>query len=233
MPRVAPDLFDPPLGAAVAGIDEAGRGPLAGPVYAAAVIIAAGRVPEGVADSKLIAEEMREELFAKIMEAAVAVGVGKASVAEIDRINIHHASLLAMKRAFKNLSAPCDFAYVDGLHLPRIKCQARAVVDGDALVPSISAASIIAKVSRDRVMRMLDKAFPGYGWASNKGYSTREHFAGLERLGPTRHHRRSFEPVRLAFEARARGEAIVFKIPPVAAGGEGVNPFAVDAGVRA
>jgi len=186
----------------VAGIDEAGRGPLAGPVYAAAVIIAAERVPPGVADSKQLSETAREKLFPLIMAAAVAVGIGKASVAEIDRLNIHHASLLAMSRAFKSLGAPCDFAYVDGLHLPRIECPGRAVVDGDALVPMISAASIIAKVSRDRVMRELDAAFPGYGWARNKGYATAEHRQALVRLGPTRHHRKSFEPVRRAFAAR-------------------------------
>lgn len=202
MSALPPDLFDPPPGAVVAGIDEAGRGPLAGPVFAAAVIIAPDRVPEGVTDSKQIAEEIREELFPQILERAFAAGIAFASVEEIDTLNIHHASLLAMKRAFKKMKAKCDFAFVDGIHLPRIRCEMRAVVDGDALVPQVSAASILAKVSRDRLMRELDAAFPGYGWASNKGYSTPDHFEGLERLGPCKHHRRSFEPVRVALEAR-------------------------------
>ncbi|MFZ1988455.1 MAG: ribonuclease HII [Alphaproteobacteria bacterium] len=201
MPRAkpGPDLFDPPIGARIAGIDEAGRGPLAGPVVAAAVIIDPARVPEGVTDSKLIAEPVREELYGAIIASAEAWGVGAASVREIDRINIHHASLLAMKRAFAALKAEttADFAYVDGIHLPRIKCMARAVIDGDALIPQVSAASIIAKVTRDRMMRALHEKFPGYGWASNKGYSTREHLLALQSLGATRHHRRSFEPVRI------------------------------------
>jgi ribonuclease HII len=199
MPRAkpAPDLFDPPIGARIAGIDEAGRGPLAGPVVAAAVIIDIAQIPEGVTDSKLIAEPEREALYEAIIVAALAFGVGAASVREIDKINIHHASLLAMKRAFAALNAAADFAYVDGIHLPRIKCMARAVVDGDALIPQVSAASIIAKVTRDRMMRALDAKFPGYGWANNKGYSTREHLLALQRLGATRHHRRSFEPVRV------------------------------------
>ncbi len=163
MPRarkLEKDLFDPPPGAMVAGIDEAGRGPLAGPVFAAAVIIAPDRVPEGVADSKQLSEDAREELFPLILHAAVAVGIGQASVKEIDKINIHHATLLAMKRAFKELTVPCDFVYVDGVYLPRIKCQGRAVVDGDALIAQVSAASIIAKVSRDRLMRKLDEKIP-------------------------------------------------------------------------
>jgi ribonuclease HII len=200
MPLLPPDLFDPPPGAVVAGIDEAGRGPLAGPVFAAAVIIA--RVPEGVADSKLLDEETREALYPRILEAAIAVGVGRASVKEIDRLNIHHATLLAMRRAFAALAVKCDFVWVDGIHLPRIQCEARAVIDGDALVPAISAASIVAKVARDRLMRALDAKCPGYGWAHNKGYSTADHFEALERLGPTRHHRTSFAPVRLALEVK-------------------------------
>jgi ribonuclease HII len=195
--KPTPDLFDPPIGARIAGIDEAGRGPLAGPVVAAAVVIDLAQIPEGVMDSKLIAEPERERLYDAIISAAQAYGVGAASVREIDKINIHHASLLAMKRAFAALSASADFAYVDGIHLPRIKCMARAVVDGDALIPQVSAASIIAKVTRDRMMRALDAKFPGYGWANNKGYSTREHLLALQRLGATRHHRRSFEPVRV------------------------------------
>ena len=202
------DLFDPPIDARIVGIDEAGRGPLAGPVVAAAVIIDRERVPEGVTDSKLLAEPVREELFGRIMAAARAVGVGSASVKEIDRINIFRASLWAMRRAFTALDCTADFAYVDGLHLPRIKCQGRAIVDGDALVPQISAASIIAKVTRDRLMRGLDAKFPGYGWATNKGYSTEEHLFALKKLGATKHHRRSFAPVRLVLEGETIADAL-------------------------
>ena len=205
--KPAPDLFDPPPDARIAGIDEAGRGPLAGPVVAAAVIIDAAKIPEGVTDSKLIAEPIREALYEAIIAAAEAFGVGEASVKEIDRINIHHATLLAMRRAFAALAAraghAAEFVYVDGIHLPRIKCMARAIVDGDALIPQVSAASIIAKVTRDRIMRALDTKFPGYGWASNKGYSTREHLLALQGLGATRHHRRSFEPVRIVLSGGA------------------------------
>jgi ribonuclease HII len=210
MPRRAnlPDLFEPPPGARVAGIDEAGRGPLAGPVVAAAVIIATERVPKGVRDSKLLSEKAREALFTEIHAAALAVGVGRASVEEIDRLNIHNATLLAMRRAYLALEVSPDFAFVDGCHLPRLECQARAIVDGDALIPAISAASIIAKVTRDRLMRALDAAFPAYGFARNKGYGTLEHREGLIRLGPSPHHRASFAPVRAALErvraARAR-----------------------------
>jgi ribonuclease HII len=205
------DLFDPPEGARIAGIDEAGRGPLAGPVVAAAVIIDIARLPEGVKDSKLIEEPGREALYAQIMAVADAVGVGSASVKEIDRLNIHHATLLAMRRAFAALKTAADFAFIDGLYLPRIKCQGRAVVDGDALIPQISAASIIAKVTRDRLMRALHAKFPGYGWDTNKGYSTEEHLIALRRLGATRHHRRSFAPVRELFEP-----AVVAKASPPA-----------------
>jgi ribonuclease HII len=202
------DLFDPPAGAIIVGIDEVGRGPLAGPVVAAAVIIEVALVPEGVADSKLLAEAKREELFPLIIAAARAWGVGQASVGEIDKLNIHHASLLAMRRAYKAMKMSAEFAYVDGLHVPRIKCEARAVVDGDALVPQISAASIIAKVTRDRLMRRLHRKHPGYNWASNKGYATEEHLEALERLGPTRHHRASFAPVRVALGLGAAAEPL-------------------------
>jgi ribonuclease HII len=200
MPRRAdlPDLFEPPQGARVAGIDEAGRGPLAGPVVAAAVIIATECVPKGVRDSKLLSEAAREALFPEIYAAALAVGVGQASVEEIDHLNIHHATLLAMRRAYLALEVPPEFAFVDGCHLPRLACQARAVVDGDALIPAISAASIIAKVTRDRLMRALDAEFPAYGFARHKGYGTREHRAALIRLGPCLHHRATFAPVRAA-----------------------------------
>jgi ribonuclease HII len=187
-----------PPGARVAGIDEAGRGPLAGPVVAAAVIIVRERVPAGVRDSKLISEAAREALFPEICAAAQAVGVGQASVAEIDHLNILNATLLAMRRAFLALEVRPEFAFVDGCHLPRLECQARAIVDGDALIPAISAASIIAKVTRDRLMRALCAEFPAYGFARHKGYGTREHVAALARLGPSPHHRTSFAPVRAA-----------------------------------
>jgi len=195
------------LGAAtglrIAGLDEAGRGPLAGPVTAAAVRLcpkahAASRYV-GLDDSKLILPELREELHALLL-AEAEVGVGWASVEEIDRLNILQASLLAMRRALACLS-PCDGVLVDGNQLPKdLTCTAQAVVGGDGLCLSIAAASVIAKVERDRVMVALDGECPGYGWAANKGYGTPEHRAALQRLGPTAHHRRSFAPVRAILE---------------------------------
>jgi ribonuclease HII len=179
----------------VAGIDEAGRGPLAGPVYAAAVILDPARLPRGLDDSKAMTAEARETAFAKIMERAVAVGVGVASVEEIDQINILQATMLAMKRAAEQLGLPPLHALVDGNRAPALACPVETIVDGDAKSMSIAAASIIAKVTRDRVMCALDAAHPGYHWASNKGYGTREHLEAIERLGPSLHHRKSFAPI--------------------------------------
>jgi ribonuclease HII len=179
----------------IAGIDEAGRGPLAGPVVAAAVILDRKRIPKGLDDSKQMQPEDREEVYARIMERAVAVGVGEASVDEIDLINIRQATHLAMARAVRALAIAADFALVDGNDPPALPCPCDTIVDGDARSASIAAASIVAKVTRDRMMRALHDLFPGYGWFNNKGYSTEEHLEALTRLGPTIHHRRSFAPV--------------------------------------
>jgi len=179
----------------IAGIDEAGRGPLAGPVVAAAVILAHGKIPKGLNDSKQLTPEARGDLFPRILERAVAVGVGEASVDEIDLVNIRQATHLAMARAVRALSVAAAFALVDGNDPPPLPCPCDTLIDGDARSVSIAAASIIAKVTRDRMMRALHDEHPHYGWITNKGYSTEEHLAALLRHGPTRHHRRSFAPV--------------------------------------
>src|SRR5215831_361820 len=180
----------------VAGVDEAGRGPLAGPVVAAAVILDRKRVPRGLNDSKQLTAEAREELFPQIMARAVAVGVGEACVDEIDLINIRQATHLAMARAVRALSVAATFALVDGNDAPALPCPCDTLIDGDARSVSIAAASIIAKVTRDRMMIRLHDEHPGYNWKSNKGYGTPEHYAGLRLHGATVHHRRSFGPIR-------------------------------------
>lgn len=179
----------------VAGVDEVGRGPLAGPVYAAAVILDPARLPEGLDDSKKMSETRRDKAFNAIMTSALAVGIGVASVEEIDRINILAATMLAMRRAVDRLSVAPVHALIDGNKVPALPCPADAIVKGDSKVLSIAAASIIAKVTRDRVMSELDLAFPGYGWARNKGYGTADHMEALARLGPSVHHRTSFAPI--------------------------------------
>ncbi|MCB2263020.1 MAG: ribonuclease HII [Candidatus Thiosymbion ectosymbiont of Robbea hypermnestra] len=179
-----------------AGVDEAGRGPLAGPVTAAAVILDPARPVSGLADSKRLTPSQREALDQEIRERALAFAVAWATVEEIDRINILQASLLAMQRAVENLGVTPQCALVDGNRRPRLACPVETVVKGDATVPVISAASILAKVARDREMRMLDDKFPGYGFARHKGYPTRAHLAALHELGPCALHRRSFRPVR-------------------------------------
>jgi len=188
----------------VCGVDEAGRGPLAGPVVAAAVILDRKRMPKGLNDSKQLTEEAREELYPQIMEMAVAVGVGEASVGEIDLVNIRQATHLAMARAVRALSVAAEFALVDGNDAPALPCRCDTLVDGDARSLSIAAASIIAKVTRDRMMVALHQEHPGYCWHSNKGYGTPEHYVGLKAHGVTVHHRRSFAPSR----AILTGEAI-------------------------
>ena len=177
----------------VAGVDEVGRGPLAGPVTACAVVLDPERVPAGLADSKLLTAARRQELFVKIM-AVAEVSVAHASVAEIDSLNILRASHLAMERAVAALSA--DHALIDGNLLPRgLGCPGTSIIGGDALCLSIAAASIVAKVTRDRIMVDLAQQHPGYGWDRNAGYPTREHVAALKNLGVTPAHRRSFRPV--------------------------------------
>ena len=195
----------------VCGVDEAGRGPLAGPVVAAAVIIDRrrfrGELRRVLDDSKALSRELRETCYAALFACArigaVRIGVGAASAREIDRINILRASLLAMRRAVAVLGTTPDIALVDGNVPPPLSCTVRTVVKGDALSFSIAAASVVAKVTRDRIMRGLAARYPGYGWATNVGYSTAEHFDGIQRLGVTPHHRRSFEPVRLAISGPA------------------------------
>jgi len=179
----------------IAGVDEAGRGPLAGPVVAAAVILDRKRMPKGLNDSKQLSHDAREALFPKIMELAIAVGVGEASVDEIDLINIRQATHQAMARAVRALSIAAAFALVDGNDAPALPCPCDTLVDGDARSVSIAAASIIAKVTRDRMMAALHQQHPHYGWITNKGYGTEEHLSALGRHGVTRHHRRSFAPV--------------------------------------
>lgn len=179
----------------VAGVDEVGRGPLAGPVYAAAVILDPARLPAGLDDSKKMSETRRDKAFDAIMTSALAVGIGVASVEEIDRINILAATMLAMRRAVDRLSVAPVHALIDGNKVPALPCPADAIVKGDSKVLSIAAASIIAKVTRDRFMSDLDAACPGYGWARNKGYGTADHMQALARLGPSVHHRTSFAPI--------------------------------------
>jgi ribonuclease HII len=204
-PATGPDFtHETRLGGRVAGIDEAGRGPWAGPVVAAAVILsdAAILLPAlaGLNDSKKLAAPRRDSLCAGLHAAQAAgsavIGVGMASVDEIDRLNILAATLLAMRRAVDSLPAAPDHALVDGNRLPELACPAEALVGGDGRSLSIAAASIVAKVTRDRIMADLAGAFPGYGWERNAGYGTAQHRAGLARLGPCDHHRRSFAPIR-------------------------------------
>ena len=180
----------------VAGIDEVGRGPLAGPVVAAAVVFPAGMKPiRGLRDSKILPAAKRERLAVVVRARAVAVGVGAASVREIDRFNIRRATILAMQRALQRLGLVPAEVLVDGLWLPELGCPHDAIIDGDAVCHSIAAASVIAKTVRDRLMCLLAARYPVYAWAENKGYGTPEHLDALHVLGPTRHHRMSFEPV--------------------------------------
>ena len=179
----------------IAGVDEAGRGPLAGPVVAAAVILDPARPVVGLRDSKLLTAAARERLATEIRASALAWCVAEAGIAEIDEINILQATLLAMRRAVLGLAVAPDEVLVDGNQCPRVACRVRAIVRGDRLVAAISAASILAKTSRDALLTDLDRVHPGYGFARNKGYGTPEHLAALDRLGPCPVHRRSFAPV--------------------------------------
>lgn len=180
-----------------AGVDEAGRGPLAGPVMAAAVILDPARPIDGLADSKKLSERRRDALEAEIKDKVLAWAVASADVAEIDTLNILHATMLAMQRAVAALNPAPLLALIDGNRCPSpLPCRSEAIIKGDQTVPAISAASILAKVARDRELRIMEEQYPGYGFAKHKGYPTRDHVAALERLGVTPVHRRSFDPVR-------------------------------------
>jgi ribonuclease HII len=199
MPDFGPDFTrEITYSGTVAGIDEAGRGPWAGPVVAAAVILDRETIPEqllhGLDDSKKLSAKKRENLFVTLPCCAT-IGVGQAAVDEIDQVNILQATLLAMRRAFLALDHPADFALVDGNRAPDLPCPVETMVKGDARSLSIAAASIVAKVTRDRLMAQLATVFPGYGWERNCGYGTAEHKDALERLGVTPHHRKSFAPI--------------------------------------
>ncbi len=183
-------------GLIVAGVDEAGRGPLAGPVIAAAVILNPGRRINGLADSKILNEAQREKLYDRITEYSLAWAVGRGEVEEIDSINILRASLLAMRRAVLALKIEPQHVQVDGNICPDVPFPVTAHVDGDKYIAAVSAASIIAKVTRDREMVELDKEYPHYGFASHKGYSTKEHLSNLRLRGASPIHRQSFDPVR-------------------------------------
>lgn len=187
----------------VAGVDEAGRGPLAGPVVAAAVILDENNPVEGLRDSKRLTAARRDRLFDDIREKALAWSVASASVAEIDTINILQATLLAMQRAVDALQPQAQFVFIDGNRCPALPCPAQAIIKGDDRVTAISAASIIAKVTRDREMLLLDEQYPGYGLAQHKGYPSKAHLAALQSLGITDIHRRSYAPVRKLLERSA------------------------------
>jgi len=180
------------------GVDEAGRGPLAGAVFAAAVILDPRQPIAGLADSKMLSARRREYLAGEIKQHALAWFISSASVAEIDTLNILQATLLAMKRAVEGLSRLPDEVLVDGLHVPQIDIASRAIVEGDRIIAEISAASILAKTARDHEMRAWDTRYPQYGFAQHKGYGTRKHLEALSREGPCEIHRLSFAPVREA-----------------------------------
>ena len=186
----------------VAGVDEVGRGPLCGAVVTAAVILDPNRPILGLNDSKKLTEARREKLFDEICEKALSWHIARAEVEEIDELNILHATMLAMQRAVEGLSITPNLAMIDGNRCPVLTMPSEAVVKGDSKVPAIAAASILAKVSRDREMAAFELQYPGYGIGGHKGYPTSVHLEALERLGPTPSHRRSFGPVRRAYEAR-------------------------------
>jgi len=195
----------------MAGVDEAGRGPLAGPVVAAAVILDDARRIRGLNDSKVLTPLQRDRLFDQICEKALCCSIAQASVEEIDELNILHATMLAMKRAVEGLRLKPAKVLVDGNRLPTIDVLAEAVVGGDATIKAISAASILAKVHRDRLCNQLHEEFPQYGFASHKGYSTPEHLEALRRHGACRHHRKFFSPVAATF-ATGDGAAVTATI---------------------
>ncbi|WP_022946773.1 ribonuclease HII [Pseudoalteromonas ruthenica] len=188
----------------IAGVDEVGRGPLVGDVVTAAVILDPNKPIAGLSDSKKLSDKKRTALSAEIKEKALSYCIARASVSEIDELNILHATMLAMSRAVAGLDITPDFVFVDGNRLPQLDVAAQAVVKGDALVAEISAASILAKVARDEEMIALDAQFPEYGFAGHKGYPTKAHFAALAEHGATEFHRKSFKPVQRILAERGQ-----------------------------
>ena len=184
----------------IAGVDEVGRGPLCGPVVTAAVILDPARPVEGLNDSKKLSEKKRELLFDEIKEKALAWCIARADVEEIDELNILHATMLAMQRAVAGLSVKPTLALIDGNRCPKLPCRSEAIIKGDGKVAEIGAASILAKVARDREMAEMEKLYPGYGIGGHKGYPTKVHMEALKKLGTTPIHRRSFKPVRDVLE---------------------------------
>jgi len=194
----------------IAGVDEVGRGPLAGPVVVAAVMFDGKRYPRGLNDSKLLSAEERLRLYDKILDRGI-VSIAVASRARIDRMNILQASLWAMVQAVRGLARPADHVLVDGnIKPPGLACSCETLIGGDGRSVSIAAASIVAKVTRDRLMARMGEAFPGYGFEQHMGYSTPQHFAALEAIGPCRHHRTSFMPVRQKLELQQEVEVDLF-----------------------
>ncbi|MGB0321732.1 MAG: ribonuclease HII [Pseudohongiellaceae bacterium] len=189
------EIIDSHNGRWIAGTDEVGRGPLAGEVVAAAVILDPATPIPGLNDSKKLSDKQRQQLVMLIKERALALAIGRSSVLEIDSLNILQASLLAMRRAVEALPLRPQLVYVDGNHLPDWRYQSKAIVRGDAKIPAIAAASVLAKVTRDREMEELDSLYPGYGLAKHKGYPTKQHLEALAKLGPSPIHRKSFAPV--------------------------------------
>ena len=189
------EIIDSRNGRWIAGTDEVGRGPLAGEVVAAAVILDPATPIPGLNDSKKLSDKQRQQLVILIKERALALAIGRSSVMEIDSLNILQASLLAMRRAVEALPLRPQLVYVDGNHLPDWRYKSKAIVRGDAKIPAIAAASVLAKVTRDREMEALDSLYPGYGLAKHKGYPTKQHLEALAKLGPSPIHRKSFAPV--------------------------------------
>lgn len=194
------DIFIYPTANLIAGVDEVGRGPLVGAVVTAAVILDPAKPIKGLADSKKLTEKCREALFEEIKEKALCWSLGRAEADEIDQINILHATMLAMQRAVAGLAIQPDYVLIDGNRCPKLPMASLAIVKGDSRVAEISAASIMAKVSRDREMVALDSLFPAYGFAQHKGYPTPTHLKVLAELGATEFHRRSFAPVKRVLE---------------------------------
>ena len=186
----------------IAGVDEVGRGPLVGDVVTAAVILDPNKPISGLADSKKLSEKKRNALAIEIQDKALCYCIARATVAEIDELNILQATMLAMSRAVDGLTVKPNYVFVDGNRLPNLNVPAQTVIKGDSLVAEISAASIIAKVARDKEMKELDKQFPNYGFAAHKGYPTKAHFSALEEFGVTAFHRKSFKPVKRLLDTK-------------------------------